>query len=119
MRTLKYLILAIIGLCLIIIGFANRGPVTLTLLPDELVPFAGVSLSVTLPIYMVVFGGIAIGLLIGFILEWIREHKHRAEATSQRREKAVLAKEVQKLKKTSGEDKDEVVALLEGGGAAS
>ena len=32
----EYLILALIALCLIIIGFANRNPVMLTLLPDDL-----------------------------------------------------------------------------------
>ena len=30
-----------------------------------------------LPLFLVIFGGIVAGLLIGFVWEWFREHKHR------------------------------------------
>ncbi|OSP56546.1 LapA family protein [Pseudoruegeria sp. SK021] len=118
MRTIKYLILGLIGLCLVVIGFANRGAVTLTLLPDEFVPFTGFNLQITLPIYLVVFGGIVVGLLLGFFWEWMREHKHRREAVVNRREKAVLATEVKKLKSDRNDGKDDVLALLEDGHTA-
>lgn len=118
MRTIKYLFLALVAIVLIIVGFANRQLVTLTLLPDDLVPFLKFNYAITLPLYAVVLGGIAVGLLLGFVWEWIREHKHRSEAVAQRREKAMLAKEVQKLKADRNEDKDEIIALLEDGKAA-
>lgn len=113
MRTIKYIILALIALGLVIVGFANRDPVTLTLFPDELVHFIKFNASITLDTYVVVFGGIAAGLLLGFFWEWLREHKHRSEAVAQRREKAQLAREVKKLKADKPEGKDEILALVD------
>lgn len=115
MRFVTYLVLALIAIALVIVGFANRSIVTLTLLPADLVPFTKYNLSYDLPLYVVVFGGIAVGLLLGFFWEWLREHKHRSEALAQRRERAMLAKEVEKLKADRKEGKDEVLALLEDG----
>ncbi|MCA8884098.1 MAG: LapA family protein [Rhodobacteraceae bacterium] len=117
MRIIKFLLLALIAIVLVIIDFANRQPVTLTLLPEDLVPFLKFNYSITLPLYAVVLGGIAVGLLLGFVWEWVREHKHRSEAVAQRREKALLAKEVQKMKSDRNEGKDEIIALLEDGKA--
>ena len=118
MRTIKYLILALIALCLVSIGFANRGHVTLTLLPSEFEAFTRFNAHITLPLYAVVFGAIAAGLLLGFFWEWAREHKHRSEAVSQRREKALLAGEVKKLKSDRNEGQDDILVLLEDGGVA-
>lgn len=115
MRTIKYLFLALVALALITIGFANREFVTLTLLPEDLVPFMKFNYAISLPLYAVVLGSIGVGLFLGFIWEWIRESKHRSEAVSHRREKAVLAKEVQKLKADRNEGKDEILALLDDG----
>lgn len=39
MRFVTYLVLAIIAILLVVVGFANRSVVTLTLLPADLVPF--------------------------------------------------------------------------------
>ena len=113
MRLVTYLVLALIAIALVIVGFANRSMVTLTLLPADLVPFTKYNVSYDLPLYVVVFGGIAVGLLLGFFWEWLREHKHRSEAVAQRRERAMLAKEVEKLKSDRKEGNDDVLALLE------
>ncbi|WP_193140578.1 MULTISPECIES: LapA family protein [unclassified Meridianimarinicoccus] len=118
MRTIKYLFLAIVAVLLITIGFANRQTVILTLLPDDLVPFLKFNYAVSLPLYVVVLGAIGVGLLLGFIWEWIRESKHRSEAVHQRREKAVLAKEVEKMKADRNEGQDDVLALLDDNKAA-
>lgn len=117
MRFVTYLVLALIAIALVIVGFANRSVVTLTLLPADLVPFTKYNVSIDVPLYAVVFGGIAVGILLGFFWEWIREYKHRAEAVAQRRERAMLAKEVEKLKSDRNEGKDDVLALLEDGRA--
>lgn len=118
MRTIKYLILALIALCLVSVGFANREAVTLTLLPSEFEAYTRFNVQIALPLYAVVFGAIATGLLLGFFWEYAREHKHRSEAVSQRREKAMLAGEVKKLKADRNEGKDDVLALLEDSGGA-
>jgi uncharacterized integral membrane protein len=121
MRYIRYAILAIIAICLVTVALANREFVTLNLLPQtlaELIGYPATLNSISLPLFVVIFGGVVAGLLLGFIWEWIREHKHRANATRQRREKERLAREVAKMKSTSAANDDDVLALLEDTGAA-
>ena len=119
MRYIRYAILAAIAICLITVAIANRGAVTLSLLPEEVALLTGLpQLSITLPLFIVIFAGILAGLLLGFVWEWLREHKHRAEASAQRREKERLAQEMNKMKSTRPGADDDVLALLEDGGAA-
>lgn len=115
MRLIKYAFLAILAVCLLTIAFANRDIVTLTLLPAEMGAFAGVNFAFQVPLYFVAFGGIAGGLLIGFIWEWLRETKHRNEASRQRTEARRLKREVELMKsrKAVEDGKDEILALLE------
>ena len=113
MRFVKYLVLALIALALVVIGFANRAPITLTLFPENLVPFTKFNAAITLELYQVVFVSIALGLLLGFFWEWAREHKHRAAVVRERREKSKLATEVKKLKADKPEGKDEILALVD------
>jgi uncharacterized integral membrane protein len=118
MRYIRYVFMAVVGLSLILVALANRGMVTIKLLPDELAPYLGQPLSYDLPLFIVIFGGIIVGLLIGFVWEWFREHKHRADARLQKREKEKLEREVKGLKRKSNEGKDEVLALLDDSAAA-
>ena len=113
MRYLKYAFLAVLALCLVTVALANRQSVTLTLLPEEMALFSGIALQIQLPLFFVVFGGIVAGLLIGFVWEWFREHRHRADAANAKREAGKLEREVRRLKKSSKEEQDDVLALLE------
>ena len=115
MRFLRYLFLALLAICLLIVALANREPVTVNLLPDEIAAFAGADPSLSLPLFLVIFGGIVAGVVIGFVWEWFREHKHRAEAVAQRREREKLEREVNRLKPASERQQDDVLALLESG----
>ena len=100
-------------------ALANRQPVTLNLLPADLGALVGISGSVTLPLFLVIFAGIIAGVLIGFIWEWMREAKHRAAVTNERREKDKLKREVRRLKNTTPQKPgDDVLALLDDKAAA-
>ena len=114
MRTVKLIFLAVIAIVLITVGSANTDRVTLTLFPAEFEPFTQFNASVTLPLYAVVFGGLALGILLGFFWEWMREAKHRSKARRAEKAAVRLSHEVKDLKreraKSSG---DEVLALLE------
>ena len=112
-RYLRYAFLAALAVILVTVAVANRGPVELRLLSDGLSDLVGVNSTITLPLFVVIFGGIVAGLLIGFIWEWFREHRVRVEASTNRREKERLEKEVSRLRKGDG-SKDDVLALLEG-----
>ncbi len=113
MLALRWMFLIAIGLILIVLAVANRAPVTLRLLPDELAhvtPFPGV---ITLPLFLVIFAGIILGLLIGFFWEWMRERKHRQAAVARRREIARLENQVDGLKSEKAGDRDSILALLD------
>lgn len=113
MRYLRYAFLAVLAICLVTVAMANRAPVQLRLLTDDMANLLGVQSSVTLPMFIVIFGGIIAGVLIGFVWEWLREHKHRAEASVNRRDNARMKSELGRLKEKGGDSKDEVLALLE------
>ncbi len=113
MRYLRYAFLAVVAIVLITVALANREPVTLRLLTDDLAAVTGIRNQVTLPLFLVIFGGVIAGLVIGFVWEWLREHKHRAQAAAQRREKERLERELGRLKQKEGGQEDDVLALLE------
>lgn len=113
MRYFRYAFLAALGLVLITIALANRNDVAIKLLPTDLASFLGFQYAAELPLFIVIFLGIVGGLFIGFVWEWIREYRQRAEATRIRRELNRLKAEVARLKKDTGEHKDDVLALLE------
>lgn len=113
MRYLKFAFLGVVGLALLTLALANRGAVTLRILPEEMGAYLGFGWAVDLPLFLVVFGGIVAGLLIGFVWEWFREHKHRAGAAQARRDAARLEREVAKLRATAASPEDEILALLE------
>jgi uncharacterized integral membrane protein len=118
MRYLKSAFLALLAILLATLALANRAPVEIRLLPDELATLFGFNASAALPLFLIILAGLIAGILVGFVWEWFREHKHRAEATAQRREKARLEREVERLReKEPRTEKDEVLALLEAGPA--
>lgn len=113
MRYIRYAILGSLGIVLVSVCLANRAFVDLKLLPSAFAELVGMNPSISLPLFVVVLGGLGAGLVVGFIWEWLREHKLRRAAGTQSREVKKLAREVQKLKQQKNEGKDEVLALLE------
>ncbi|KUP92474.1 LapA family protein [Tritonibacter horizontis] len=113
MRYIRYAIWGILAVVLVSVCLANRSLVELKLMPEALAELARFNLSVSLPLFVVVLGGIAVGLALGYVLEYLREHKHRREARLRQGEVKKLSREVKKLKRQKHEGKDEVLALLE------
>jgi len=113
MRYIRYLCIAIFAVALVSIALANRGIVSLQVLPTEVSGLFAVNPSVELPMFIVILGSILAGLLIGFVWEWIREYAERAEAAKQAREIRRLQRVLDKLKAEKHEGKDDVLALLD------
>lgn len=65
MRYIRYLFLATFAVGLVTLSMANRGMVTLNLLPAELSGFLGFSWSITLPLFLVILLGIILGRRLG------------------------------------------------------
>ncbi len=113
MKLLRLAFLGLLALVLIALALANRDLVTLRALPPEAGEFLGFSWSLQLPLFLVSVAGILLGLLIGFVWEWLREHKIRSHAVKVSRKAAHLEREVDRLKTKAEGPKDEVLALLE------
>ena len=117
LRFIRYLFLALLGICLVTVALANRGLVAVHLLPEDMAVFSGVRFGAELPLFLIIFAGILAGLLIGFVWEWFREAHQRAEAAAAKRELTRLKAEVARLGGSTSKPKDEVLALLETGTA--
>ena len=113
MRYIRYAFLAALGVVLISVALANRNVVDLKLLPHAVADLLGVNYAISLPLFVVIFGGIVAGLLIGFFWEWLREHKLRAEGARHRKEVDQLAREVKSLREPKARTGDDVLALLD------
>jgi lipopolysaccharide assembly protein A len=112
-RLLRYILLALLTLALVIIASANRDFVTLRLLPEDFAALFGANWQLDLPVFLVLFAGIVIGLLVGFVWEWLREHKHRRLASTKSREVSKLERELAALKDQTSLPQDDVLAILD------
>jgi uncharacterized integral membrane protein len=113
-RYLRLIFMGLVGLCLLTVALANRAPVSVRLLPEDLAALTGLTWAMELPLFLVIFGGIIAGILIGFVWEWFREHGHRATASQKSREVTRLERELAVLRdSTSVPPTDDVLALLE------
>ena len=113
MRYLRYAFLISLACVLVIIAVANRTMTTLSILPTDLSHWFGVNWSINVPVFAVFIGGTFFGVLIGFVWEWLREYKHRAEVARKNREIRGLEAELRKLKGEKYQNQDEVLAMIE------
>lgn len=113
MRYIRYASIAIFAVALILVALANRGMVSVRLLPEELGGVAALNPSYEVPLFIVIFGGVLAGLIVGFIWEWIREAKERMAAARQAAEMQRLRAEIRRLKGEKHQGKDEVLAILD------
>jgi len=109
MRTIKLVILSVIALGLMLLIAANMAPVDLHLLPAAL----GINLfSMTgVPLSLVIVAAIALGFIIGLLIEYLREGKHRTNLARKRREIAELREENARLAALLEEKGDEIAVI--------
>ena len=112
MRYIRWVILAALAIVLVTIALANREPMTVRLLPEALEGLFGFSWQITMPIFIVLVAAMGAGVLLGFVWEWVREHKHRSAAASERRMRQELEQQV-KTTRSSADDGDDILALVE------
>jgi uncharacterized integral membrane protein len=95
LRFLKLLFLLPVGVALVIFGVANRSAVTLVLEPFS--P-AGQGLAFALPLYVVLFAALALGVVLGSFVTWFSQGRYRRAGREARREAERLASENSRLK---------------------
>ena len=113
LRLLRYLLLAVIAVALLLFASANRGMVPVSLLPDSFAQLFMVDWQIELPLFVLVFFGLVLGLLVGYTLEWLREHKYRRTASTQTRVVTKLERELAAMKDQTSVPTDAVLALLD------
>lgn len=112
-RYLRYLLLATLAIVLLTVALANRAPVVLSALPPDMGAFFGATFAVELPLFIVIFASIIAGVLIGFVWEWFREHKHRVVARAGTRTVTKLERELAVLRDAKAQPQDDVLAILQ------
>lgn len=110
MRILKMILLVIIALFIILLVIANRESVTVELMPAEFGFVTDWSREVPLAVVMIVMatGGFA----LGWLWEWLRDQRTRTVARERRRKITALEREVDTLRRDTGQEEDEVLAIL-------
>ena len=113
MKYVKYLFYAALALVLITVAFANRDPVELQLMPTGMTDLMGFQERMVLPLFVVILGSIAFGILVGFVWEWLREWGIRRTAEREARERRRLERENARLRTEVPGEEDDVVTLIE------
>lgn len=112
-RYLRYILLVVLMVVLLTVALANRSLVTLSLLPDDIAVLMGWQWRMDVPLFLVLALGAVLGIALGFVWEWLREHKHRKTARVQTRTVSKLERELAALKDQTSLPDDPVLALLE------
>ena len=91
---LKWLLLAPVAILAIMLALANRAPVTVVF--D---PFGGASdLSFTAPLFLVLFGAMMVGVLLGGVGSWLRQGRYRKASREARADAARNRVEADRLR---------------------
>lgn len=113
MRIVRFIIIFFISIFLLILALVNREYVDFRFLPVNLSDQLGVSGSITLPLFILTFIGILVGVLLGFFWEYLREHKYRKALSQKTKKVKVLENEIKKLKNITNNEADQILELLE------
>ena len=90
----KALILLPVAIIVVLLAVANRTPVTFSFDPTR----SASDLSVTLPLYALLFMAVALGIVIGGVGSWLAQRKHRRARRHHRREADRLRSEAERLR---------------------
>lgn len=110
MQILKLTLLAVLALFIILLAVANRESVVVELLPAQFGFVADFSWEV--PLFIVMIGMGAGGFALGWFWEWFHDKQTRDVARQRRRKIVALEREVEGLRRETGVEEDEVLALL-------
>lgn len=109
-RLITLFIIAPIAILVIWLAVTNRTPVTVAIPPDV----GGQPIfTFSAPLYMLIFGSVLLGLVLGSMATWFKQGKHRKAAREQKVEATKWHFEADKAKERADE-LAEKVALAEG-----
>jgi len=96
---LKALIAVPVAILVVLLAVANRTPVLLTFDPftKEAPQF-----SVTLPLWVILFGAVTLGVIFGGVMSWLAQAKHRRAERRFKQEARRLRTEAERLRQQAG-----------------
>lgn len=109
MRVVRMIFLTVLAIALVILALANRQMVVLRPFPANLDAYLGGSWQLTMPLFLVIFLALLVGMVLGLIWEWLREAQLRAESSRRARDLAQL----EAAAGTRSRPRDDVLALLD------
>ena len=112
MRLIRTLFLLCLATLLFLLSIANSEKVTVYFLPENLTSLLDIKIAINIPLFLIFFSGIFIGLVIGFVWEWLREYKFRVEANNYQKRLVRAETELSELHAKENK-KDDVLTLLE------
>ena len=112
LRAINYILYGIVATVLIFIALANREIIRISLVPEEF-SFIGYNFQLNTPIFFIFFAGFTFGIMVGFILEWMREYKLRSASSYKTLELNNMKLQIQQLKSEKYKNQDDVLALLD------
>lgn len=95
-RFLKFIVIAPLAILFLIFAFANRHFVTVSFDPFSSGDIP--AFSIPAPLFAVIIGSIAIGVILGGIVTWFGQGKHRRAARELRAEAVRLRGDLQAAK---------------------
>lgn len=101
MRFVKLIIMVPVAIILIVLSVANRNPVTVALnpfRPDDHV------ISLTLPLFVLLLLVLMIGIVVGSLITWVSQGRHRRRARDQ-------AHEARKWRDEAGRQRNQMEAM--------
>lgn len=108
-----YATLVPLALVLILFAVANREVVTVSFDPFD---SAQPALSVKLPLFILIFVFLTLGVMIGGFAAWLRQSRHRRTARALRTDLAGLRREIEilnaRLEEPAGVDRPRVPARM-------
>ncbi|WP_316858745.1 LapA family protein [uncultured Cohaesibacter sp.] len=113
-RFLQLIILLPIGVVLVSLAVANRHEVKLAL--DPFSPEQPV-LDFSVPLYVIIFGALLIGVFIGGFMAWVKQGRHRRAARQHKSEakkwRSEADRQQQRVEKLTTEDKPVAIGRQE------
>ena len=113
LRCVRYAVIAVLLIVLLTVALANRTVVPVRFLPEDVGALFGLNWQVEMPLFLVIFGGVVAGVVIGFTWEWLREHKHRKAASQRKREVTRLEREMEVMRDSRSVPGDDILALVD------
>ena len=94
-RFLVLFVLLPLAIVIVVVSVANRRDAVVSLDPFSPTP----ALSLTAPLFVFLFGALALGIVIGGVATWVRQGRWRRLARSERFAAERLAREVEQMRK--------------------